>query len=381
MLSIGRRHTLHMATLAALCRALVGCTDLGDSSALPPDVGEDAAFDGTVSDDDAERASSEGSLSGEASAASTDASQDVGVSPSDDSSSTDQASQTEPSAPADAEAGSSALPDTGPGSGGADTGPTGAGPEESDDAEVPDAFDATTESPDTGADASGDTGAATDAADAAADSGGLAPCTTAGQTGCVQCDQTMAGNGVCTATEAIIVSWDIARGYLTGDVPDPIASCYECLVTSACIDSVHTDHPHHNCDTAAAGTVGSGAQAAETNVQACLNTLSCVFGVADMSLVNCANDPSPGDGLSNCYCGAAFPTVPSCAGAPALSSSGGVNGKCAQVILDGLGYASSTAPATVLAQTTNPMLAGGLAGEIVKCAGSNAATPNCPQCF
>lgn len=392
MVSVLRRRPVRIIAIATLCRVLVGCSDVGDSSALPTEAGEDAAADGTVSGVDAGE-TSEGSPSGESSMPSLDASQD-GVAPPSDDSSTDQGSQTEL---ADAEAGSSAQPDTGSGSGGADVGPTGsgdadagptgAGAEEAEDAEVADALDATiTENPDTGTDAAEETGITVDSAieagtEAGLEAGSLVPCTTAGQTGCVQCDQTTAGDGVCTATEAIIVSWDISKGNISGGVPDPTASCYECLVSSQCIDSVHTHLAHRNCEKAAAGTVGSGAQATETNIQACLNTLACVFGVTDMSFTNCANDPSPGDGISNCYCGAAFPNVPSCNGAPALSSAGGVNGKCAQVIVDGLGDTSSEASATVLDQITTPTLASGLADTVLKCAGSNADQPECPQCF
>ncbi len=387
MTSILRSATTLSTALVALCCTLVGCTDLGDSTAVPGSGDDGSALDGTVSDD-GQGSSAEGASFDDASEASVDGSQGV-------SSPTDEASQTETATGNDAEAGSSEeppAPEEAGAEGGVDAGAdvvmTGA---DAQDTAAPEMLDATTSEagsdagPEAGFDAMADVVAdgetETGTTDAGADASSLVPCTVVGQTGCVECDQTAAGNGVCTDTEAIVVSWDIAKGYVSGNVPDPVASCYECLVSSECIDSTLTHLARKDCETAPAGSVGAGAQATETNVQACLNTLACLFGATDMSFVSCANDPSPGDGISNCYCGSSFPNVTSCNGAPALSSSGGVNGKCAQVILDGLGDTSSTAPSTVLKQITTPTLASGLADSIFKCAGSNADTPDCPQCF
>ncbi len=210
------------------------------------------------------------------------------------------------------------------------------------------------------------------------------PIGAAGQLDCVQCNAKTGSNGVCTATEQLIVTRDIAKGLLVGGQLDPANSCYACAADSACIDT--GTHTTKNCDDLT-GNVGAGAAAAKTNAQLCLDTLACILGDAQQdgytwtnngSYVSCGNDPSPGDGVSACYCGAAFPTIPQCDGAAATA----VNGACAAVIVDGLGgVAGTTGPSTILTENTNPTLAAGRADAFLKCAGTNAATPACPQCY
>jgi hypothetical protein len=198
------------------------------------------------------------------------------------------------------------------------------------------------------------------------------PCTTQGQTDCVQCFATAAGDGVCTGTEALIVDRDIAKGNLVGGQlsMDTTVSCYACLASALIITSPK------QCESLT-GNVGSGAQAAETKTKACLNTLSCILGLADATFASCANDPPPGDGLSNCYCGSAFPSIASCSGAAGTA----VNGACAGVILDGLGETTATPASMVLSTILTSSLATGRADAILKNAGANASSPACPQCY
>lgn len=214
------------------------------------------------------------------------------------------------------------------------------------------------------------------------------PIGAAGQLNCVQCTAIPANLGVCTATEQLIVNRDIGKNLLVSGQLDPDNSCYACAAASACIDT--GIHRTKNCEDLT-GTVGTGAAASKTNAQLCLDVLACILGDPQQdgytwtnngSFVSCANDPSPGDGITNCYCGSNFPTVPLCNGATAA----GVNGACEAVILDGLGDvepsgSSPTPPATVLTDNTTPTLAAGRADAFLKCAGTNAATAQCPQCY
>lgn len=210
-----------------------------------------------------------------------------------------------------------------------------------------------------------------------------------GELNCVQCTAKSGSNGVCTGTEQLIVTRDIAKHLLTGaggttGQLDPVNSCFACAATNACIDTAA--HLTKNCEDLA-GNVGTGAAGSKTNTQLCLDTLACIIGDAQQdgyswtnnaTFVSCANDPAPGDGISNCYCGPAFPNVSACSGATATT----VNGTCDTVIFDGLGGISgTTTPTTILSENTAPTLAAGRADAILKCAGTNAATAQCPQCF
>ncbi len=213
---------------------------------------------------------------------------------------------------------------------------------------------------------------------------GGAPAGPHGELNCVQCTAKTGSNGVCTATEQLIVTRDIAKNLLVGGQLDPVNSCYACAATSACIDT--GTHVTKNCEDLT-GNVGTGAAAAKSNSQLCLDTLACILGDAQQdgytwpnngSFVSCGNDPSPGDGISNCYCGSAFPNVPACNGAAASA----VNGACDTVIFDGLGGVSgTTTPANILTENTTATLAAGRADAFLKCAGTNAATAACPMCY
>jgi hypothetical protein len=197
----------------------------------------------------------------------------------------------------------------------------------------------------------------------------------AAQTNCVKCDGNSMHGNVCTQTEALIVQRDIAKGFLMGDVPDPTTSCYECMVRQRCIDS---DLPKtgQECEDLT-GTVGAGAQASETKKQACLNTLQCVLTANCGNAPNSAMPPDPNDGISNCYCGTAFPTASACSGASGTA----LTGVCRDIELDGFGDTASTAPAMVLSSYTLKTSGSGMANALLKCAGTNTGLPACPMCY
>jgi hypothetical protein len=189
----------------------------------------------------------------------------------------------------------------------------------------------------------------------------------------VQC--TGSNNNVCTPSEALIVQRDISKGNLGGG-QSTVTSCYQCLVSAACINGTTFSIAGHECDDLS-GTVGSGAQATEANAQACLNTLQCLLST------NCANAPfdsfptGPNDGIANCYCGPVFPTAIACTSATGAT----VNGACAQVEVDGLGDTTSAGGGTILQFFTVKTLPSGMANAILRCAGTNTARPACPQCY
>jgi hypothetical protein len=209
--------------------------------------------------------------------------------------------------------------------------------------------------------------------------GGVAPSNT--PAGCVPCDGNT--NGVCNSTEQIIANRDIAKGNTTSSNTFTATSCYECLVTARCIDAQTTSKTGNDCEDLS-GTVGAGAQASETKLQACLNTLGCELPAS--TAASCGNAPSSNvapaanDGVSNCYCGLNYPTASSCSAASGTSTPP-VNGACETFEVDGLGLTQSTSGTTVLANYTVKTTGSGMANAILKCAGTNTGTPACPQCF
>jgi hypothetical protein len=204
---------------------------------------------------------------------------------------------------------------------------------------------------------------------------GVVPCTSSGQTGCVQCNGDP-GQTVCTPTEAVIVERDISKGFLSSGQLAQDTSCYWCLVNAGCING--GGFSGQECGDLS-GTVGTGARAAETKAAACVDTLSCV-----MQATSCANLAS--DGISNCFCGAAATTSTACAALGNFTeptAAGQPNGVCAGKEFDGFGYASgATNNTSVLSAFTTPSTGSGMANAILTCAGSNSGVAaSCPQCF
>ncbi len=177
----------------------------------------------------------------------------------------------------------------------------------------------------------------------------LAPCTTAGQTGCVQCNGN--SNNLCSPTEAAFVAHDIAKGKATVAGPDPSGSCYAGLLGGGCIDDTQFSDTGHECEDAI--TTGTTAQ--------CESVISCVLGSS------CASSA-----VSGCYCGTAGVST-ACQGNPAP---GPINGACDAQIAAGLGFAltDGTDNTKNLTDTTR---AAGRAAQIFQCAQSNG----CAACL
>lgn len=239
------------------------------------------------------------------------------------------------------------------------------------------------------------------------------PCTTAGQTNCVACDQTGTNDaGLCNGTEALIVQRDIEKGYVSGGKLTA-ASCYECLVSRTCIDSKTTTGADCEDITAASGRPASATDPVTTGQpltigQACLDALNCILGNPQAGtagaggtpaklLASCSNDP--GVGPANCFCGPAETDVTDCEAADRISAgttgeglgSDSPNGVCASSLLTDLGVPPSTSNTTVVGKLgsacTGPGQAflslncGGANTEVSDDAGVDAAITGCPSCW
>jgi hypothetical protein len=196
---------------------------------------------------------------------------------------------------------------------------------------------------------------------------------------CVKCD----GNatGICTPTEALLVQRDISKSLLSSGQETGSTGCYECLFNAGCIDDTVLGDSNHECGDAP-GNVTAGAAAGETETQACLNTLNCVFpsGCQNAKVQNGAGAT---DGIDNCYCGANFLTASLCNGySGGAVTASSPNGSCFETEVDGLGLANTATGSAVLGNfTTHAGGGSGYANAIFLCAGSNSASFKCPTCF
>jgi hypothetical protein len=279
--------------LAAIALGAVACNDVGDSTGLPGPSGE-GGQDGTLQDgtfqEGGGEAGDDGSLSSDApnsseagsdaegsDAASADESQEASGGSGDDAPSTESGSEGTESG---SDAMEAATTDAGSDATAPEAGPE-AGPDAADGGLDSGLHDAETEasSPD------------------ASDGGGLVPCTTAGQTGCVQCH----GNGgVCSPTAARLVQIDINKGVATAPGPAPTdnygSTCYSCTYNAFCLDGIGGQTGYECQDLA--GNFTNGAGASVNAESTCLATLDCVLSPTQgQGCVNSAN------GIDQCYCG------------------------------------------------------------------------------
>jgi hypothetical protein len=179
----------------------------------------------------------------------------------------------------------------------------------------------------------------------------LLPCTTAGQTNCVQCTGS-ANAPLCTPTEAQIVQSDINKKL---DVAGPAAtgSCYQCLNAKGCLDDNLGD-TGAECE--------DGAFTGGTTVAQCQNTIKCVLGTSCNA-----------SALSACYCGAATPsgtcttdTTSVSDPVPASTNTAVIGGSCDVEVSTGLAL-SITDGIDILKNLTNAQLAAGRADAIFAC--------------
>jgi hypothetical protein len=377
--STGKR--MRHGLLAALCifsAVEVGCTDVGDSSA-------GGGADGSGSDaESADTSLGADTTTGQDAQVGPDATVGEDGSPGEQEDGAADSTATEPEAGVDGGAveapdahGEAAAPEAGaPETGAPEAGAPEAGPPEAG-------------APDGGGHDAGEAGATVDGGNEGGGSQGPVPCTTAGQTNCVKCDQN--ANDLCTATEAVIVTRDIEKGFVSGNTLT-MASCYECGVTNGFIDSDLQGFEGEEC-----GDLTGAA------VQQCLDALNCYIGspqagtpglngtnsgatAAELAADCSGEKPS---GVYNCFCGSNEPDVTDCklGGTVAAGATGGVgvaspNGVCIQQILAGTGATSSTINSTIISDMGNTNLGAGQAAQLLQNAGSNLTTgPSCPQCY
>ncbi len=377
--------------MAALVMATAtgGCSDVGDSSALPgnSDTGE--------SDDGSSGAGAVSALDAATAASGQDATgaQNEGAA----AATTNPAMSAEPdgspnASREDATVEEMAIPDAGA----RDAGLREAGGEDatSDSAISDGEMDSTlsdgtidvgaTPSPDSAASEGAPETGATDASasetgpSGTSEAGSLVPCTSAGQTNCVSCPNR--SSGVCTETEAAFVALDIGAGAVTGSGPDyagspsSTGSCFSCLVASSCVDNPQHGIKNRECDdigtptfsmTSATFTNGSGASVG--SVSACIGALLCVLGPTGQQ---CAANAQ---GETFCYCGTGgFAGL----GPTTCSSNGAsVDGPCLMAEVAGFTFPQSDANDIINNYTdttgSNPS---GIANQILNCAQGNGCT-------
>jgi hypothetical protein len=185
--------------------------------------------------------------------------------------------------------------------------------------------------------------------DASEGGNALHPCTTAGDTNCVQC----AGNTkapiadkTCTPTEAKLVQHDIDKHIATAPGADPAGSCYACMYAATCLDDTQFGDSAKECG----DPLGTGT-AAE-----CLEVIDCILGSS------CSNMQT-----SDCYCGSA-PLLGSCSATPS-----GANGTCASQIAAGLPF-PVTDGVNVTGNYTDVTRAAGKADALFNCAVNNSCS-------
>jgi hypothetical protein len=300
---------------------MTACSDVGDNSAVNEDSG--TTEDATTGEDAAE--TSTGNVDS--------AAQDSTVMGEDTGVAEDSGTATDTGAPDSGEPVDSSGP--------VDSGPLDSGePVDSSgpvDSGVPDANDGGEVDSNAPVDAGSD-----------GKSPALAPCTTASQTDCVQCQGST--GGVCTPTEAAFVQYDITQGYATAPGADGPNACYTCLVSKLGLDA--TTNPLSG-SLECGDLTGTG----DTGSADCLATVNCIIGSSCASVATNA-----------CYCGTQ-------AVSGACSTAGG-NGVCAAQEAAGLGL-SVTSGQAILEAYGSTTLSSGVANNIFQAALSNGCTM-CP---
>ncbi len=365
-----------LAVLAAMAAVTAGCSDVGDSSAVPQadasaldaplqgdagGGGDDSSGDDSAGGDDSSTGDDSSSGDDTTTPLGDDANVgiDMGVGDGEvdasvgDGTTADAEDAGASDAPSGADAPEAAGDDAGADSsadtGAADTGTadTGAADTGAKDSGAIDSGARDAE----GADATIDSSAPEAGGDATEAGGALVPCTTAGQTNCVKCDGW--SNGVCTATEAVLVQHDIDKHFVTGPgvesyTPGSPSPCYECLLTGGCLDDSTFGDMGNECgDSLTVGTAGD-----------CITTLTCLVHSG------CAVSA-----VSTCYCGTAG-VATACQGNPAP---GPINGACASEIAAGIGF-PETDGTDITKNLTDKTRASGIGDQVMQCANSNGCT-------
>jgi hypothetical protein len=232
--------------------------------------------------------------------------------------------------------------------------------------------DAAVDSGSTGTvDAAVDSGGSTGTVDAAPDTGSSSepptPCTTApcaaSGANSVQCPGSATNDGVCTATEAVIVANDIQKGNVQGgQLLTGTGSCYSCLTAKGCLDDNNSDVGNECADTGdlSGGAPGSG-------VGLCLATLSCIFSTDCQGPGGVTGTSASAPNVNLCYCGG------NNAGSVCKTAGAGVNGLCVTQEVAGFGFPQSD-NTDILNNYGLQSLPSGSANQIFICGVSNKCT-------
>jgi hypothetical protein len=348
----------------------IGCSDVGDSSAVPGD--EASEGEAAVSDTSApEQEGGDATMSAPSSADASDATMVGQQSEPPDGAESPDTEMTGLSidAPAVSPEGSNSPPEAGPGDAPSDSPmPDAQSDAYANDAGGDGATDA--QAADAAADSGADGQADGAAPDAAIDASGPSPCTTSpcavSGPNSVKCDGNTGMNepaGVCSPTEAFLVSRDIAKknltaaGQLTPYVPlTKTGSCYECMVYNDCIDDDTNGDTGKEC-----GDVTKAALDGEPGPQECLDTLECM----QTSMCDTADPPAA------CFCGTA-------SGADCLTA-GAANGPCLNLEIDGIGVGtcSTTYPAAKSCTEGDPIASAKAYADVTWPAGNANALLGC----
>lgn len=392
-----RIHAFGAVLVAVL--ACGACSDIGDSSALPssgnndgsPELGADASAQNTASGTDSSSSIenppqeiSSGTAEGEpASSGSASGASSTG-SPSNPSSTGTSSGNTTPVVDAAAgtgaaESGASSHPDAT-----ADAMTTVTMDGAMDSSTGTQAVDSPADTPDTQGGANSDAttveasidsaasdGTASDATttdgsaspDSGHQGGSLGPCTSAGQTDCVQCEGN--GDGLCTPSEALFVQFDITQGVATAAGPDPMTSCYACLYNNGCIDDTVNGDTGYECGDLS-GTFTNGSGSSVDAVSTCLTTLQCTL------TKGCGQTNG---GLTNCYCGAGGGTPSACA---SPSAGPNTNGACKTEDVAGFKDPADDSADIVGKDFTSATQPSGVANQMFAC---GQVGGHCPQCL
>jgi len=199
-----------------------------------------------------------------------------------------------------------------------------------------------------------------------------------GVANCVKCPNNAAANGVCTATEALLVARDIAQGNIntttnqlvpyTGTASNNTlaaqGSCYACLNAKSCLDDNAGDTLQECADAQdlAGAAAGSG-------VGQCLATLGCITatdcqGAGGLS----GSDTTAQENVNLCYCGGNF------VGSACKTAGAAVDGLCVTQEVAGFGFPQSD-NADILANfSAIPTFPSGLANALFSCGSAQHCT-------
>jgi hypothetical protein len=368
--------TLRRATQAFAAAIGVGlilvtlaCSDVGDSSAISSEGdGQGQLEDATAPGDENSSSSSTSEAGSEESSPST--------TPEAGSGGVDAGSDSSTGQPPGLDTGTTPVSEAeGPDDSGADVdstledaAPDGATASEGEESSVADVTSNDAASDVAQADSAAvDSSSSADSSDSSSSSGSLVPCTTAGQTNCVQCPGST--DGVCTTTEAIFVNIDITNHAVTSNTPDDnMNGCYQCMLNGSCIDSPSEHQSDLECEDLGTATFTDGTMPTQTGAAAtlCDDAISCVVGTTGNG---CALNA---EGEAFCYCGSGpGSTIGDCD-----STGSAVNGACLSTLTLGYKY-TETDTSDVLPHLTDNAEPSGKAMAILSCAGTN----DCTQCL